>query len=219
MASKTLDHGRDRALIALTALFIASLVTANLIGSKLVVLGGFTVSAGLLVFPFACFAMDLINELHGAPTARQVVLVGLAVQVYVLFFVQVGAWLPAAPRRDLSEAYAQMYSLTPRMVLASIAAYTVSQLSDVQIFAAVKRLTGVRHMWLRKNLSTLIGQAIDTAVFLIVFLGGVLPFPELAKAFIPSFGLKMIMAMLDTPLMYAGVKAWGRPATPVKAGA
>ena len=203
---------RDNALIPLTALFIASLVTANLIGSKLVVIGGFTISAGILVFPFTCFAADLINEIYGAPTARYVVITGLFIQVYVLFFVQVGAWLPAAPRRDLTEAYAQMYSLTPRMVLASIAAYTVSQLSDVQIFAAVKRITGKRHMWLRKNLSTFIGQFIDTAVFIGIFLGGVLPFPDLVKAFIPSFGVKVIMAALDTPLMYAGVKAWGEPA-------
>jgi uncharacterized integral membrane protein (TIGR00697 family) len=201
---------RDGALIALTSLFIASLVTANLIGSKLVVLADFTISAGLLVFPFTCFAADLINEIYGARTTRKVVLVGLAIQVYVLLFVQLGAWLPAAPRRDLTRAYAQMYSLTPRMVLASITAYTVSQLTDVEVFAVIRRLTAGRHMWLRKNLSTFIGQAIDTAVFLAVFLGGVLPLGELAKAFVPAFGLKMIMAAIDTPLMYATLRFWKR---------
>lgn len=197
-------------LIVLTALFIASLVTANLIGSKLIVIWGFTISAGLLVFPFTCFAADLINEIYGARTTRQVVIVGLAIQVYVLLFVQLGAWLPAAPRRDLSEAYAQMYSLTPRMVLASITAYTVSQLTDVEVFSFVRRLTSGKHIWLRKNISTLIGQAIDTAVFLVVFLGGVLPVQELAKAFVPAFGVKMLMAAIDTPLMYVVLGLRGR---------
>jgi len=204
--SPPVTESHIKSLLILSGLFVASLITANLIGSKLVLIGGFTLSAGILVIPVSFLVCDLISEMFGARIASFVVLVGLAVQLYALFFVELGALLPAAPRRDLTEAYNAMYSLTPRMVLASITAYTVSQLVDVRIFHFIKKKTGVRHLWLRKNVSTLAGQALDTCLFIIIFLGGVIPTHELLMAMIPPFVLKTLVAWTDTPFVYLGLK-------------
>jgi len=206
-------HMTDQRAFALTLLagvFSGSLVTANLIGSKLVMVGGFTVSAGILVFPLTFLVCDIVSELFGPKTATNMVWTGLFVQVIALVIVEIGGLLPPSPRRDLSEAYAAMYSLTPRMVLASITAYTISQLIDVRLFHAIRRRTEGRHFWLRKNVSTLVGQAIDTVVFMTIFLAGVLPAPELMKAMVPPFLLKTLLATLDTPLMYAAMKWVGK---------
>ena len=91
---------------------------------------------------------------------------GIALQIYVLFFVYVGLLLPASPHRDLTTAYQQMFALTPRMVLASIVAYSVSQLLEVRLFFFFRRLTAKRHLWLRTSVSTYIAQGVDTAIFI-----------------------------------------------------
>jgi hypothetical protein len=193
-------------LIVLVSLFVASLVTANLIGSKLILIGGVTMSVGIFVFPITFLVTDILSEIYGPKVATTVVVCGLAIQLYVLFFVWLGGVIPSAPRRDLTEAYAQMYSLTPRMVIASITAYTCSQLMDVRLFHFFKKLTGGKYLWTRNNFSTMFSQAFDSAIFLGIFLYGVLPFSELVKTFFTLYFLKVGMAAIDTPLVYLGVR-------------
>ncbi len=206
ISTKTYGPG----IIVLAALFTASLVTANLLGSKLVTLFDITVSVGLFIFPFTFLVADIAAEVYGKPAARTMVLTGIAVQIYVLFFVWMGGQLPAAPRRDLTQAYEEMFSLTPRMVLASVVAYTFSMLLDVRIFVQLRERLGRRWLWARTNAATLVSQAVDTAIFMTIFLGGVLSPWDLFKASLVSYATKLLVAALDTPFVYLGVSMLSR---------
>jgi hypothetical protein len=198
------------ALLILSALFTASLVTANLLGSRLVQLGSVTVSVGLFVFPFTFIVADIATEAFGKDIASRLVKTGIVVQLYVLFFIQLGAWLPGSPVRDLTRAYSQMFALAPRMVLASISAYTVSQLLDVKVFSYLRRIMQGRLLLVRTNLSLWLSQAIDTLIFSAIFLGGVLSMRELLKTALVSYASKLVLGTIDSPFVSLGVWALRR---------
>ena len=195
---------RDVGLIALVSIFISSLITSTLIGSKLFVLGPFTLSAGILVFPFTFLSLDVIADCYGRATANATIKVSIVIQLFALFFVWLGGWLPPSPLRHLGGAYQKMFSLAPRMVLASIAAFFISQLFDVSVFLSVKEKTKGQQLWLRTNIATLISQAIDTTVFSIVFLGGVIPAYEILKAGLMVYCAKILLGLINTPFVYLG---------------
>ncbi len=192
--------------ILFTAIFIASLVTSTLLGSKLLLIGGVTISAGLFIFPFTFVANEIVTEVYGTKTARFLVSCGIVIQLYVLFFVWLGGAIPASPARDLTEPYRQMFSLAPRMVIASIVAYLCSQFLDIEVFHRIRKLTHGRFLWLRANLASYISQALDTTVFTLIFLYGIVPLSDLFLTGLTSYVVKVIVCTLDTPLVYLGVK-------------
>lgn len=196
----------SQSFILLTALFIASLITSTLLGSKLLLIHGITVSAGLFIFPFTFVTSEIVTEVHGPKSARFLVTTGIFVQLYVLFFVWLGGVFPASPVRDLTVPYQQLFSLAPRMVIASIVAYFVSQFLDIEVFQRLKLATRGKFLWLRANLASYVSQALDTALFTFIFLGGVVPWRDLVLTGLTSYFVKIAVGTLDTPLVYLGVK-------------
>lgn len=203
--SHHLTRREANSLVALASLFSCALVTSNLIGSKLVLVGSVTVSAGLFVFPFTFITLDIVTERFGRETAALIVKIGIMLQVFTLIFLTVGALLPSSPQRDLGDAYARMFSLAPRMILASITAYGVSQAVEVYAFSALKQKLHGKMLLLRANLATYASQALDTAIFITIFLGHVLPFTELSKTFLAAYFSKIIVGTIDSPLVNLGV--------------
>jgi uncharacterized integral membrane protein (TIGR00697 family) len=204
--SKTSSRSFSPGFMIFTALFISSLITSTLLGSKLVQIFGVTVSAGLFIFPFTFIANEMVAEVYGKKASRLLITVGIAIQFYVLFFVWLGGILPASPERDLTDAYNQMFFLAPRMVIASIVAYLVSQFLDLEVFLKVKEITHGRYLWLRANVASYLSQALDTTIFTVIFLGGILSPVDLFKAGLTAYLVKILVGTLDTPFVYLGVK-------------
>lgn len=199
---------KETALIALTGIFSASLIAANLLGSRLIMIGPISVSMGFFVFPFTFLTADVVTELYGKPTAMRVVRTGILLQVYVVLFVLLGFAFPTSPHRDTEAAYRAMFGLTPRMVLASIIAYSFSQWADVRIFSELRKRTG---NWLifRANLAAWSSQFIDTVIFSSIFLGGVLPFHDWIRSMLFAYTVKITVATLDSPFVRLGVAVFG----------
>lgn len=191
---------------AITSFFIASLLTSTFIGSKLTEIAGLTVSVGLFVFPFTFIACETAAEVYGRGFTKSLIRIGIVVQLYVLVLVALGGLFPVSNARDIGDAYEKMFSLAPRMILASIIAYTVSQFLDLGIFLRVKEVTRGHHLWLRANAASYVSQAVDTAIFTGIFLGGVLPVRQLLAAGAVAYFVKVIVGTIDTPIVYLGVK-------------
>ncbi len=189
---------------AVSAFFVASLLTATFIGSKLTEVFGVTVSIGLFVFPFTFVAMEVATEVYGKAYAKGLIRTGIWIQLYVLALISLGSLLPDSSLRGIGDAYGKVFSLAPRMILASITAYTVAQLLDVAVFLRIRKATGGRHLWLRANIATYLSQAVDTAVFMGIFLYGVIPFPALVSAALAAYTVKIVVGTLDTPFVYLG---------------
>lgn len=220
-------------LALLSSLFIALLILTNLMGGKITVIGKVPFSVALFAFPFTFLITDVIAEVRGREEAERLVRISFITLVFVLLMTSLFIALPFATRSFVRKEYTVVFSSSVRILCASIISFCLSQTYDVRAFLFWKRRTAGRHLWLRNNASTMISQLIDTVVFYcIAFL--YVPFlpsflntapdytlPFVFRLLLPYYGLKVLVALCDTPLVYLGVR-WltadgtgkGTPRTP-----
>lgn len=191
------------AFAVLCALYLGALVSANAVAGKLFVIAGVHVTSGALAIPIVYLTTDIINELYGPKATRAVVWMGLLANAVLVAIVLSAGALPASPIGAQQPAFAAVFDITWRVVIGSSVAYLLSSLADVWLFATIKRLTGGRWFWLRKNGSTVISQAMDTIMFVAIAFGGVIPLGPLAAMAVGQYLVKISMAPLGTPLSYA----------------
>ena len=194
----------------LLGLFVACLVTANLIGLKIASFGLFEASVGILVFPILFLITDIIEEVHGKEKAKEFVYIGLATLVMVLLITAIAVLLPAAARSFVSqEEYGKIFGTTLRIFVASIIGFFFSQMHDVWAFSFWKRVTNGKFLWLRNNASTVVSQFLDTTLFMFIAFYAISPKFTVEYIFaliIPYWLLKVLFALFDTPFCYLGVK-------------
>ncbi len=202
-------EGRDReaaltGFLILTGLFVASLVSCNLIFRKFFVweLGGLTFeqSVGLLPYPLTFLITDVISEVYGRRKAQGVVLAGLAASFMTLLVIALAGHADAAVWSPVTDAqFDHVFGQTVVAVGASMAAYLLAQF-----------LTEGRHLWLRNNLSTIPSQLLDTLTVLVLLcLVGEIPWERFGALLLNGVAFKALVAALDTPLVYLAV-GWMR---------
>ena len=195
------------AQIALSMSFAALLITANIVAVKPLGLGDWVMPAGIVAYPFTFLVTDTLSEVYGRRTAARVVWMGFALSVLMVALVYLSGALPAAGFWEGQAAFDETLGAVPRIVLGSMVAFLISQNSDVFLFHLVGRLTGGRYLWLRNNASTIVSQAIDTALFISIAFGGTVPMDTLLNMMATQYAVKVAIAAADTPLVYALVAA------------
>ena len=198
---------KDQFFLVLTGIFIASLVTCNLIANKFVTVDlgfkVFIVSAGILPYPLTFLVTDLISELYGQKKANLVVFSGFVASLFVLLFLWLGGQFNAIPDSLVNDAtYDSVFRNAWRLIGASMIAYLFAQFVDVRIFHFWKKLTDGKHLWLRNNGSTIVSQLIDTTLVICILFVGVWNADQILSAIIDGWVFKMLMALLDTPIIY-----------------
>ena len=212
---------RDRLFLILAGIFIAALVSCNLIFQKFFSwtpfgLYTFEISVGILPYPITFLVTDIISELYGKRKADQVVISGLIASVFVSLLVLVADAVPAVPGGSPvdDETFHRVFGLNAAGVFASMVAYLSAQFIDIRVFHFWKKLTRGKHLWLRNNGSTIFSQVVDTAAVLalLIFVFDAIPLPEGKdhwRLFLDLFEMgvlfKMLCALVDTPLLYAAV--------------
>ena len=201
---------RDQFFLILAAIFISSLVACNLIFQKFFSwnpgdLYLFEISVGILPYPITFLATDLISELYGRKKANQVVLAGFIASIFVVAIVVIGQKVSAtawSPVND--ETFGLVFGLSGPAVFASMSAYLLAQLIDVRLFHFWKKLTKGKHLWLRNNGSTVVSQLVDTmTVLLLLCATGVIPWDKFGALLENGFLFKVLVALIDTPIIYA----------------
>ena len=198
---------QERFYMILTAIFIASLVTCNLIANKFVSVDlgfkVFIVSAGILPYPLTFLVTDLISELYGQKKANLVVFSGFVASVFVLMFLWLGSQFSAISGSIVDDiTYDSVFQNAWRLIAASMVAYLFAQFVDVRIFHFWKRLTKGKHLWLRNNGSTIASQLIDTSLVVCILFVGVWESDQIYSAILDGWLFKMLMAFIDTPIIY-----------------
>ncbi|MDP7609165.1 MAG: queuosine precursor transporter [Candidatus Marinimicrobia bacterium] len=199
---------KDQLYIILVGIFIASLVTCNLIANKFVTINlgfkVFIVSAGILPYPLTFLVTDLISEIYGQKKANLVVFAGFVASIFVLSFLWLGAQFNSIPSSIIDDfTYNAVFQNAWRLITASMAAYLFAQFVDVRVFHFWKKLTNGKHLWLRNNCSTIASQLIDTTLVISIVFVGVWDTNQILSAIIDGWIFKMLMALLDTPIIYA----------------
>lgn len=199
-----------RIYLILAALFIASLVTANLIFKKFVSIDFFSIytfkiSVGILPYPITFLITDTISEIYGEKKAKWVVTAGIFASLFTLSIVVLADYLPSYAESPLDDAtFSEAFGATPIAVGASMLAYLLAQYIDVSVFHFWKRLTKGKYLWLRNNFSTFTSQLADTATVVgLLCLFGQLPWNQFGILVISGFSFKALVALFDTPILYA----------------
>ena len=198
----------------LAALFITSLVVSNLIFQKFFfwypfkgeVFGIrlFELSVGILPYPLTFLITDLISEIYGKKAANKVVTAGIFASFFSMGILLLADYVPAIENSPVDDVtFEKVFSLSPLAVLASMIAYLIAQFVDIRIYHFWKKLTKGRLLWLRNNFSTFASQFLDTfSVIMLLSLFGILPWDLFFGLVLSGFIFKIIVAALDTPLLY-----------------
>jgi hypothetical protein len=192
----------DRPLLALAMAFAGLLVVANLIAVKIVSVGSLSFPAAVVAYPFTFLVTDVVSEVYGRQAATRIVWIGFAVSVGIALLVLAASALPPAPFWPHEAAYDTILGPVPRIITASMVAYLLSQHHDVFAFHRLRTATHGRHLWLRNNLSTMVSQAIDSAVFITLAFAGTMALSSLAQLMLGQYIVKAAIALADTPLCY-----------------
>lgn len=201
--------------LILAALFVASLVTSNLIFQKFFywypfdteVFGVklFEVSVGLLPYPVTFLITDILSEIYGKKKANQVVVAGIFASFFSLGIIYVSKAAPATEWSQVNDGmFVNVFGAAPLAVLASMLAYLSAQFVDIKIYHFWKNLTKGKHLWLRNNFSTFSSQIVDTLTVLLLLCSfDIIAWDKFLGLLVSGVIFKVIIAALDTPLLYA----------------
>ena len=186
--------------MVVTALFVTCLITANIIAVKLVVIFGHVLPAAIIIFPLSYIIGDILTEVYGYRQARAVIWLGFLCNLVAVAAIWVGGFMTPASFWGGQEAYDSILGYTPRLLMASFAAYLVGEFANSTILAKMKIWTQGRWLWSRTISSTIVGQGLDSAVFItLAFAGGEV---ALVRLILTQWTAKVIYEAAATPLTY-----------------
>ncbi len=184
----------------IAAVFTTCLITANVIAVKLVAIGPIILPAAVVVFPISYIFGDILTEVYGFQRARFIIWLGFICNLIFVIFAWLSQILPAAPFWQNQQAYETILGYTPRLLLASFAGYLVGEFTNSYVLAKVKIRTKGRWLWLRTISSTIIGEGLDTAIFITLAFIGTPSFMWIIIIY--HWWTKVAIEVIATPLTY-----------------
>jgi uncharacterized integral membrane protein (TIGR00697 family) len=188
--------------LIIASIFITSLITSNIIAVKLVNILGLILPAGIIIFPISYIFGDVLTEVYGYRQARRVIWLGFFCNLVAVIAIWMTQILPAASFWDGQAAYERILGYTPRLLLASFLAYMVGEFANSFVLAKMKIATKGRWLWTRTIGSTLVGQGLDSMVFMTLAFVGTIPLTVLAGAIVVQWLSKSAYEAIVTPLTY-----------------
>ncbi len=201
----------SRWFVAITALFVTTLIASNIVAVKIVDVWGLYVPAGTVtVFPLSYIFGDVLTEVYGYRRARLVIWLGFACNLLAVMAFTATQYLPAAPFWDAQAAYERILGYTPRLLAASFLAYLVGEFANAAVLSRLKIWTHGRFLWVRTIGSTLVGQGLDSLVFVTVAFIGTMASADLVRTIVTAWLVKSAYEAVATPFTYLVVNALKR---------
>jgi queuosine precursor transporter len=199
-------------LDALTTTFVVILLVSNLIAQKVCLIGPFSVgrwsigpfavSGAILLFPITYIFGDIFTEVYGYAASRRAIWLGFFGTALLYLMGAIVIALPAAPGWKNEQAFATVFGFIPRILAASLMAFWAGEFANSYTMAKLKLFTNGRKLWTRTIGSTIVGQAVDTVLVIILTFGGVYPVRILLNIIVTGYALKVGYEVLATPLTY-----------------
>lgn len=186
-------------------LFVTCLIVSNVTAVKLIMVGGLVLPAAVVIFPISYIIGDVLTEVYGFSRARQAIWLGFLCNLLAVLAFAIAGALPAAPFWHGEAAFDEILGSTPRLLAASFAAYLAGEFLNAWTLVRLKALTEGRWLWMRTIGSTLVGQFLDSAVFMTIAFAGNIPAEALLGAVVTQWLVKSSFEALATPLTYAAV--------------
>ena len=194
---------RFKYLEFITAFFVTALIVSNVASSKIVAMGSFSFDGGTLLFPLVYIFGDILTEVYGYARSRRVIWTGFLMMALAAAVFMIVGVLPSATGWDGQAAYDKILGITPRIMAASMLAYFFGEFSNSFIMAKMKVVMKGKMLWARTIGSTLVGEALDTLIFILASFAGVLPYDLLIVVIISNYIFKVGVEVVFTPVTYA----------------
>jgi len=188
--------------VIVVAIFITSLIVANITSVKLIGVLGLVLPAGVIIFPVSYITGDVLTEVYGYSQARKVIWLGFFCNLLAVAAIWVGQIIPPVSFWDGQTAYERILGYAPRLLTASFLAYLVGEFFNAYVMAKMKIATKGRWLWTRTIASTLVGQGIDSLVFIVLAFAGTIPARALVLAIIIQWIVKSAYEAAATPVTY-----------------
>lgn len=188
--------------VVVVAFFVTCLLTANILAVKLISLFGWLLPAGVILFPLSYLFGDVLTEVYGYSAARFVIWLGFLCNLLMVVAIFLAGIAPAAPVWHDQAAYNAILGFTPRALFASFVAYLIGEFANSFILAKMKIATKGRWLWTRTVGSTLVGEGLDTVIFIALAFWNILPLPLLLMTMLTQWIIKVAYEVLATPLTY-----------------
>lgn len=194
-----------RFYLPVAGLFVAVLLIANTTGVKLFEIGPFIFPGGIIVFPISYIFGDILTEVYGYGRARRIIWTGFIANILMSLVYWAVIALPPASFWPHQQAIAVILGQVPRIVLGSIAGYLVGEFVNSFVLAKMKLWTKGRHLWARTIGSTVVGQGVDTVIFVSIAFGGIFAAADLGRTMLSVYLFKVFYEIIATPLTYVVV--------------
>jgi uncharacterized integral membrane protein (TIGR00697 family) len=191
--------------VVIAAVFATTLVVSNIIAVKIAGFAGLTISVSFVLFPISYIFGDILTEVYGYAAARRVIWLGFACNVLAVIAIWLGQILPSASFWENQAAYETILGATPRLLVASFIAYLFGEFLNSFVLAKLKVATAGRWLWLRTITSTVVGQGVDSVIFITLAFVGTMAGGDLARTIVTQWLAKSAYEALATPLTYAAV--------------
>ncbi len=185
--------------------FVAVLLISNIASTKIVQLGWLTFDGGTLLFPLSYIFADILTEVYGFQKSRRVIWLGFFCACVMSAILYVVGMLPAAADWGNQSAYDAILGQAPRIVAASLIAYLCGEFINSFILAKMKVWTAGKWLWSRTIGSTVVGEFVDSTLFILIAFAGVLPNSLLVTLIVSNYVFKTGIEILFTPVTYAAV--------------
>ena len=199
--NKDVSNG-SKYFLYVAILFVATLMISNTVAVKIIQIGGFFFTGAILIFPLTYIFGDILTEVYGYKASRKIIWSGLVANVLMslgYFLVQILSPAPFWPNQG---AYEIILGIVPRIVLASIVGYFVGEFCNSYVLSKIKILMRGKHLWIRTISSTIVGEGVDTFLFVTIGFIGTIPTGNLVMVIISGYLFKVFYEILATPLTY-----------------
>ena len=207
----TLSPTAIRKLFIALAVYLTSLFAANTLGLKIIpFIFGSRLSVAVFSFPVVFLMTDVIGEVYGKQLARYFVLAGFISTILFIAYSFLSLWMPWSPDGLWAQnGYNQIFGLTIRISIASVAAFGIAEYQDVFAFFFFRQRWNARYFWLRSMLSGVWSQFLDSTIFMVIAFAGVYATPTLINIILTWWAFKVAMGICYTPLLFLGKRLLG----------
>lgn len=191
--------------VIICAIYVTCLLMSNLIAGKMMALGSITLPAAVILFPITYIFGDVFTEVYGFKNARIIIWVGFACSFFAVVVYMITIALPYPDFWTNQEAYATVLGTTPRVFAASLIGYLFGEFSNSMIISKLKVITKGKRLWMRTILSTVVGEAFDSIIFIVISFWGTMENAVLLQMILFQYLFKVCYEVVLTPATYVFV--------------
>lgn len=188
--------------VVISVLFVALLMLSNIIAAKLVNIFGITLTAAVLIFPLTYIFGDILTEVYGFYRSRLIIWLGFGANIVMVLVFWMAIALPYPVFYEGQTAFASVLGSVPRIVAASLVAYLFGEFLNSIVLSRLKVKTGGKYLWVRTITSTIVGEGLDSLLFIVIAFVGTMPVGALFMMVLAQYVFKVVYEIIITPVTY-----------------